>query len=278
MSSSIRKSWPRRTLTICLLGFSGIALFEWRACLSGLGNYLILSEAPQSADLILVLGGDFWGPRVLKGGDLGAAAYAPLVLISGGPYQGRPEGELAIAFLAQQGYRTGGMESFAHHAGSTIEEAKALRPELARRGVHRVLLVTSGFHSRRSAIVFHLFCPGIQFISVPAPDPHYRPDGWWLDASSRRIFFSEWAKILGTMLIVFPADRIAGMKLGLRHGATTSGHPVGSKAHQGLGAGVRPSLLRRCWNAAVTEAISGPFNRDGSQDGSPRLQESILRL
>jgi uncharacterized SAM-binding protein YcdF (DUF218 family) len=181
---------------------------EWRALLSYLGNNLTYGEAPQSADLILVLGGDFWGPRVLKGGDLAALGYAPRLLISGGPYQGKPEGELAIRFLAEHGYSTRGFESFSHHARSTIEEAVALRPELARRGVKRVLLVTSWYHARRSAIVFDLFCPGIQFIAVPAPDSQYHPNTWWMEANSRRLFLTEYAKILGTVIIVYPKYRI----------------------------------------------------------------------
>jgi uncharacterized SAM-binding protein YcdF (DUF218 family) len=78
-----------------------------------------------------------------------------------------------------------------------------LRAELARRGVKRVLLVTASFHSRRSAIVFHLFCPGIQFISVPASDPYYHPDTWWMDASSQRPILFRMGQDNG-----HPGDRI----------------------------------------------------------------------
>jgi len=187
-----------------MVGLSGILLLEWRALLSGLGNYLISSDAPQTADLILVLGGNFYGPRVLKGADLLAQGYAPLALFSGPYYQGRPQGDASIAFLARQGYSTRGLESLGIRAESTIEEAQAVRPELVRRGAKRVLLVTASFHSRRSAIVFRLFCPGIQFISVPAQDPQYHPDTWWKDPSSKKLFFSEWEKILGTLLAVYP--------------------------------------------------------------------------
>ena len=165
------------------------------------------SEAPQASDLILVLGGDFYGPRVIRAAELALQGYAPKVLISGPPYRGqleeqaRPEGEFAIAFLARQGYRTDSIESFGHTARSTIEEALALRPELARRGVKRVLLVTSAHHSRRALIVFQLLCPGVHFISVPAPDPFYHPDRWWRDESSRKLFVSEWTKIAGSIFI-----------------------------------------------------------------------------
>jgi uncharacterized SAM-binding protein YcdF (DUF218 family) len=180
--------------------------FRWQATLSSLGRYLVCSETPQPSDLILVLAGNFYGPRVVKAAELANQGFAPRVLISGTPYrsrpedQSRPEGEFAIAFLAQQGYRTDLFESFGHHARSTIEEAIALRPELDRRGVKHVLLVTSDYHSRRAWLVFQLVCPGIRFISVAAPDSQYLPDKWWKDERSRSLFFSEWTKIVGSLL------------------------------------------------------------------------------
>lgn len=185
-----------------------VLLIRWQATLNGLGGYLVASQPPQSADLILVLAGDFWGPRAAKGADLAVQGYAPLVLMSGTPYEGRPDGELAIEFLTKRGYPKRIFQSFSHNAHSTIEEAILLRPELARRGVKRVLLVTSAYHSRRAEIVFRLFCPGIQFISIPAPDLHYHAVDWWKDSNSRTLFFSEWKKILGTILIAYPKNRL----------------------------------------------------------------------
>jgi uncharacterized SAM-binding protein YcdF (DUF218 family) len=169
------------------------------------GNFLVCSETPQKADLILVIGGDFYGSRVLKGADLAVQGYAPVVLISGPPYgSGRPEGEFAVTFLASKGYPRRFFQVFGHNARSTITEAIAVCGELHRRQVHRVLLVTSSYHSRRADIVFRLFCPGIHFISVPAPDAHYDPSRWWTDTSSRKLFFSECKKIIGSVLVVYP--------------------------------------------------------------------------
>ena len=62
-------------------------LIRWQPTLSFLGRYLVYSLPPQSADIILVLAGDFYGPRVLKAAELAKQGYAPVVLISGGPYQ-----------------------------------------------------------------------------------------------------------------------------------------------------------------------------------------------
>jgi uncharacterized SAM-binding protein YcdF (DUF218 family) len=195
--------------TICVLILIAAAAIRWQATLASLGGFLVDSEPPQPADLILVLGGDFWGPRVLTGADLAKQSYAPIALISGPPYRDRPEGEMAIDFLVQKGYPREIFQVFAHHASSTIAEAKALRGELARRHVRRVLLVTSAYHSRRATIVLTLFCPGVEFISIPAPDPHYHVEAWWNDESSRRLFFSEWSKIVGSVLLGLPANAAA---------------------------------------------------------------------
>jgi uncharacterized SAM-binding protein YcdF (DUF218 family) len=193
-------------LTVCILILALVAVsaIRWQATLTYLGNFLVEFQPPQQADLILVLGGDFLGPRVVTGAELARLRYAPFALISGPPYKDRPEGEMAVDFLVQKGYSKELFQVFAHHANSTIDEAKALRGELARRHVRRVLLVTANYHTRRATIVLTLFCPGVRFISVPAPDANYHVAGWWNDDSSRKLFFSEWSKILGTVLVAYP--------------------------------------------------------------------------
>jgi uncharacterized SAM-binding protein YcdF (DUF218 family) len=172
------------------------------------GYSVILDEAPEAADLVLVMGGDFYGPRLIKGAELAILGYAPAVLISGPPYQGRPEGEFAIDFAERLGYPRSLFRAFGHNARSTIDEAVAIRHELDRRGVKRVLMVTSAYHSRRASLVLRLFCPGVRFTSVPAGDFQYHPERWWSDPYSRRVCFSEWGKITGSVLVAYPVDVI----------------------------------------------------------------------
>ena len=198
----------RRLALVGAVSLLAILVIGWQSMLSSIGNLLIQSDPPERVDLILVLGGDFWGPRVLKAAELGAHGYAPVVLLSSPPYAGRPEGELTIPFLAERGYSPALFQVFAHHAASTVAEAIALREELARRSARRVILVTSAYHSRRACIVFRLFCPGIQFLSVPAADTHYGADTWWKTAASRDLFLSEVTKMLGSVLIAYPRYRL----------------------------------------------------------------------
>ena len=210
----VRRSAVTFRVGLMLLGvvliFAVAAAIRWRATLTAMGDFLVDSQPPQPADLIVVLGGDFWGPRVLTGAELARLRYAPVALMSGPPYHGSPQGLLSIDFLVKQGYSRGLFQVFATEAQSTIAEANDLRAELARRPVRRVLLVTSSYHSRRATIVMSLFCPGVSFIAIPAPDVHYHVAEWWNDESSRHLFFSEWSKILGSVLVAYPAHLVSG--------------------------------------------------------------------
>src|SRR5579863_1347877 len=94
----------RRVVLAAALTGILVAAIRWQATLAWMGEFLVCPDRPEHADLILVMGGDFLGQRVLKGADLGAKGFAPVVLISGPPYGWRPEGELAVEFLVDHGY------------------------------------------------------------------------------------------------------------------------------------------------------------------------------
>jgi uncharacterized SAM-binding protein YcdF (DUF218 family) len=188
------------TAFVCLL-LAGIA---YPLTLTWLAKFLLLSQQPERADLILILGGDFYGPRALLGAELGKRGYAPRVLISGALYENRPEGEFAVRFLVERGYRRELFISFPRTTQSTIEEAIALCPELHRLGASKVLIVTSNYHSRRANLVFRLFCPGVRFRSIAAADRQFEVENWWKNPQYRGIFFSEWKKIIGTVFWKYP--------------------------------------------------------------------------
>jgi len=219
--SSKRRTWRivGWSLLVAVFGTGLLFALNWRTTLALLGEFLVCNDRLERADLILVMGGDFWGARVLKGAALGAEGYAPVVLISGPPYSGRPEGELAVKFLVDRGYPQAMFQVFGHHESSTVGEAIALRAELTRRKVKRVIVVTSDYHSRRCQIVLSLFCPGIRFLSAPSYE-RFNASSWWTDENAKKVFYSEWTKILGTVLVAFPRHEVAsfdGWMRGLLH-------------------------------------------------------------
>ena len=55
-----------------------------------------------------------------------------------------------------------------NHSSTTFENAKLSLPLLRQMGAHRVLIVTSWYHSRRALATFRHLAPDLQFYSRPA--------------------------------------------------------------------------------------------------------------
>ena len=194
----------RRWLLLALFAALALILLVFReSVLSGLGRFLVVSDPPERADLIYVLAGDFWGSRVLLGANLGAEGWAPLVILSGGRYQNSYASDLSVDFVVQHGYRRSLFLPIRMETPSTVDEARAMGPIFHRLGARRIILVTSNFHSRRAAQVFHLFLPEFDFQTEAAPDDTFDPDAWWKKPGQRRLLFGEYQKIAGTFLVRF---------------------------------------------------------------------------
>ena len=206
---SVRRAGRRRLrarVSILLVAAIMLLLMVSRAeWLPWIGEWLVSPDAPEPADLIVVLGGDFWGQRVVRAAELGVQGYAPHVMISGPDYVWHgtpvPEGEMAINFLLGKGYPRELFWAFPHHAASTIEEAKLLAREFKLLRVKRVLIVTSNYHSRRASLVFHALLPSLQIRVIGAPEENFHPESWWKARVSRRLAKSEWSKIMGTIAV-----------------------------------------------------------------------------
>jgi uncharacterized SAM-binding protein YcdF (DUF218 family) len=178
----------------------------YKPLLTAVGESLIVCDPLEKADAIYVLAGDFFGSRVLLGADLGARGFAPLVLLSGGPYSSniiskRYSGDMALQFAVEHGYQPALFQAIRLDTPSTIEEARAMGPVFHRMGVRRVILVTSNFHSRRAALVFRLVLPDIHFSVVPSSDLDYNPTSWWKTSRGRHLVESEYEKIAGTLIV-----------------------------------------------------------------------------
>jgi len=166
---------------------------------TALGAYLDQSGPPQNADVVFVLAGDASGHRILKGAELVRQGYAPRVVVSGpaGNY-GYYECDLAIPFAVKAGYPESEFVRFPHNALSTREEAAVAAGELRKLGAHRVLLVTSLYHTRRAGGDFRDAAPDLTFIVVAAPDENFTPGGWWHNREARKIFLGEWMKTVAS--------------------------------------------------------------------------------
>lgn len=182
-------------LIACLL--ASVAYVSRDAWLPVPARWLVRGQAPERADLAVVLAGDFYGHRILTAGGLARDGYVKKVLVSGpsGAY-GRYECEPAIEFAVGHGYRAQDFIPMPHLARSTREEARLILDELHRMGVHKFLLVTSNFHTRRTGAIYRSLARDVEFRVIEAPDEYFRPQDWWKSREGRKVFFIEWAKTI----------------------------------------------------------------------------------
>jgi uncharacterized SAM-binding protein YcdF (DUF218 family) len=187
-----------RIVWVTAAATAGILVILLRSTiLAALGGYLVQAGEPHKADIVLVLAGDFLGNRILKAATLVREGDAPEALVSGPPgVYGYYESDLAIPFAVKRGYPESYFVNFKNQANSTMDEARAAIPEMRRKGVKRVLLVTSNFHTRRSGRIFRGMAPDMTFYVVAAGDPYFSPQGWWKTREGRKTFVIEWMKTI----------------------------------------------------------------------------------
>ena len=192
-------------LVIALVAIAATLALTSSWWLPALGWALVRDEGPAKADLAVVLGGDFWGNRIVKGGELVRQGYVPAALVSGPPgIYGQHESDLEIAYAVRQGYPPQYFIAFPDDARSTRDEAEMILPELGRRHVRRVLVVTSDYHSGRAGRIFRAeertLGGGIEIHMVATPDQEFHPDSWWRSRQGQKIAFMEWSKTLSSAI------------------------------------------------------------------------------
>jgi len=153
------------------------------------------SEPPQKAGMIVVIGGDNRGNRILRAAELARQGYAAKVLVSGvAAIYGYHESDLAIDFAVHRGYPREMFVAFHYPALSTRDEARADVRELRRLGVHKYLLITSAYHSARASRDFRREGTDLEMHPVSAPDRYWQNGVWWKDREGRKLWFTETLK------------------------------------------------------------------------------------
>ncbi|HEY2843331.1 MAG TPA: YdcF family protein [Bryobacteraceae bacterium] len=189
-----------RTLALVLACAILLGLLFHNALLAGLGSYLVRAEAPQKADIALVLAGDSDGNRILTAAQLARRGYVSQILVSGpGRLYGYHECDLAIPFAVKAGYPQSYFLHLEHEARSTKDEAQVAVERLHQLGAHKVLLVTSDYHTRRAGKIFRTAAPDIDFVVVSAPDLSFTAGGWWHNRDGQKTVFYEWSKTLTSL-------------------------------------------------------------------------------
>ncbi len=187
-----------------LLILAVLAILWWQRhlILAPAGTLLDVGEPPQKADVALVLAGGWKGERVLYAGELVRQGYVPYALLSGPSFfYEQPECSYSIPYAEKHGFPVAYFQCAPNNARSTGEEAAAMLPELQRRGVRKVLIVSVRTHTRRArAIYSRLPHDGIEFLYASAEDPSFRLREWYKTREGKKAVLLEWLKLITSTL------------------------------------------------------------------------------
>lgn len=195
----LRRGFVLVGLSLALL-ISGCFLFH-RQILWGIGSVLVADEAPQKADIGIVLGGDASGNRILRACAAIQEGLIPRSLVSGvGAFYGMHESSLAINLAVSRGCPADFFTAVLFPAHSTFDEAEHLIPELRRLRAHKVLIVTSPSHTARARRIFRRLAPDLEFHSIAARDRIWNDGYWWESREGRKLWLLESAKTVADFI------------------------------------------------------------------------------
>jgi uncharacterized SAM-binding protein YcdF (DUF218 family) len=181
------------------------------------GESLIVDEAPQPSDAIVVLGNDnYWGERAARAAGLFHDRWAPRVIASGA--QIRPYASIADLIrrdLIQDGVPADAVVHFSNNGGNTRGEAYAVRELMRERGWKRLIVVTSNYHTRRARYIYRRVLDRADVRVVSAPDSTYNPRTWWQSRLGLKIFFREYLAF-AVALVEMQTDEPDASKLLIR--------------------------------------------------------------
>jgi uncharacterized SAM-binding protein YcdF (DUF218 family) len=167
--------------------------------LGWLGGVLVENDRPEKADCILVLGGDEFGERIVKAGQLIQAGYAPYAWVDGPATLVAHESDYTIQYASRRGYPPSLFRPLWLPPGvnSTITEVQYVANNFLRpAGVKKILLVTSNFHTHRAAHFIRKEVPWLKVVVVAAPDDVFSPGSWWKTRKGIQTFVMESIKSL----------------------------------------------------------------------------------
>jgi uncharacterized SAM-binding protein YcdF (DUF218 family) len=202
----------RKVLSFFLLLFLlGLSLFLFRRpLLTHFADYLIISDALEKADAIAVLSGEA-PTRCHKAAALFLHGWAPSILVTKSYYPDEAHvlrgygvwelesHEKCLAVLRFHHVPDRAIEILDGYNESTADEAIRLRHYLHERGIERLIVVTSNYHTRRSRLLFRRVFrdTGIQITVQAAPaNFSFDPNAWWTRRKDRTVLLLEYQKLL----------------------------------------------------------------------------------
>ncbi len=166
------------------------------ALASQASRFLVVNE-PQPSDAIVVLAGET-NARPARGLELLRQGMAPHLFMDAETRDLIYDQRLVdIAQRYGNSLPEANRISVCPIAGfSTYGETDDVSRCLQSLGAHRVLVVTSEFHTRRARLIFRHRLPQYQFSVAAAQDAQGLGNAWWTNREWAKTTFEEWSKLL----------------------------------------------------------------------------------
>ena len=153
-----------------------IGIFAYPLWLPQIYKYLDVSEPPQKADVLVVLGGSY-GRRETFAVELYKEGYAPRILVSGGDDESLQQG---LSIIRESGIPENAL-LVNDQATSTYDEAQQVLDLLLQTDAKSALIVTDPFHTRRALATYkHVFQGHNITLTIVSPDENIDPNSWWI--------------------------------------------------------------------------------------------------
>jgi len=206
LRAPVKRAARARALAIALVVvLSQFPLVAWWAA-----KNLVVSAELEHADAIVVLSGSsVYMERASLAAQLFQAGRAPKIILTNdgivsGWSQAEERNPLFIERAAMELQRAGvpaaSIESLMPRMRSTYAEARLLREYAESRGLRSLIIVTSGYHTRRALWVFRRVFEGsgveIGIAPVAPGTETPAPATWWLHTGGWRWVVGEYAKIV----------------------------------------------------------------------------------
>jgi uncharacterized SAM-binding protein YcdF (DUF218 family) len=182
-----KRKWILRialALAVLFLALAAVAFFLPQ-------KLLCVDRGPVKADVIVVLGGGL-GERPERAAELFKEHDAPRIIVSG-----LGDCEINQRILLKAGVPAKAIQ-LEDKSRTTRENAEFTIELLRAENVHRVILVTSWYHSRRALACFEHYAPEIQFCSRPSYFANARAD--WPHKNVEHRIYLEYPKLAGYWL------------------------------------------------------------------------------
>ncbi len=188
--------------------------FAYRPLLRAAGNFLVVADAPERADAIVVLAGRD-PARPLEAVHLYQSGVAPWVVVTTERPprvfdQLKKDGiilnqtfENYVKVIAGYGVPEDHVLRIETYVADTMDEMQRIREFAQKRGWKRLLIVTSNFHTRRARMTAHYVLePDIHVAVVPCGQDSFDPSTWWQTQAGARTFAIEAEKLVTYTLYI----------------------------------------------------------------------------